>query len=91
MPQEDLMKLLITMNMPARAGALVHQVYAEYDCDTLQDFMNVLMENEFLIVEELYRDREIATKFTPVGQVVLNYRYIGKVKELYANGKPIAA
>ena len=85
------MKLLITMNMPARAGALVHQVYAEYDCDTLQDFMNVLMENEFLIVEELYRDREIATKFTPVGKVVLNYRYIGKVKELYANGKPIAA
>ena len=32
------MKLLITMNMPARAGALVHQVYAEYDCDTLEEF-----------------------------------------------------
>ena len=51
--------------------------------------MAVLLENEFIIVDEHYRDKDIATKFYPVGKVILNYRYIGKVKELHANGKPV--
>jgi len=82
------MRLLITMNMPARAGTLVHQVYAEYDCSSLEAFLEILLDNDFLIVEEFYRDKVIFTKFDSVGNIILNCRYIGKVKEWHANGTP---
>ncbi len=75
------MKFVITMNMPARSGVSVHQIVAEYPAKDLQEFLNALADNDFLMVEEYYKDPQKDTYFSN-GYVGINYRYVGKVKVL---------
>lgn len=79
------MRFLITMNMPSRSGGSVHQIIAEYPAETLEDFVRALERNDFLIVEEFYKDAD-AARGTPVyysvGHTAINHRYIGKVKPI---------
>jgi len=94
------MKFLITMNMPAYSGGPIHQIICEYPAKGVADFCGALERNDFIVVEEFYREREVpgVTPVDPyysVGLVGLNHRVIGKVKELsnstFANRKPRAA
>jgi hypothetical protein len=73
------MKFLITLNMPSRKGELVHQVVCEYPCDSMEEFLSVLLTEDFILVEEFYRKPENAG-FFPVGLMILNTAHIGKVK-----------
>lgn len=77
------MRFLITMNMPSRAGGNIHQIIAEYPVDTLPDFVEVLQRNDFVVVEEFYKDAD-ANRGIPVyysvGHTAINHRYIGKIK-----------
>ncbi len=89
------MKFLLTMNMPAYAGSLVHQIICEYPATGVADFCKALETHDFLVVEEFYREKEAVTGENPyysVGYTGLNHRYVGKVKELsnstFANRKP---
>ena len=77
------MKFLITMNMPARSGSAIHQIMAEHPATSLQEFILQLEEDNFVIVEEFYKDQQ-SPKFSPhyysAGITAINQRYVGKVK-----------
>lgn len=73
------MRFLITMNMASYSGNMVHQINAEYPVDTLEEFVDALATNDFIVVEEFYKDR-IDGEYYSRGRVVLNHRYIGKIK-----------
>jgi len=78
------MKFLITMNMPSRNNA-IHQIICEYPAKGLADFCDALERREFTIVEEFYKNSETALGLDPyysVGLTGINYRYVGKIKEL---------
>lgn len=77
------MKFLITMNMPARSGVPIHQIICEHPSGSVEDFVMALERNDFLIVEEFYRNVEEprgADAYYPVGRVAINHRFVGKVK-----------
>ena len=79
------MKFLLTMNMPAHRGGSIHQITCEHPARSLAEFCDALEKNEFVLVEEFYRDAEAphgTDPFFSVGFTALNYRVIGKVKEL---------
>lgn len=79
------MKFLLTMNMPAYKGGAIHQITCEHPAKNLVEFCSALEKNEFVLVEEFYRDTEQVSGADPyysVGFTALNYRVIGKVKEL---------
>ena len=78
------MRFLITMNMPARHGNQVHQVIGEHPAGTLQDFVETLATEDFVIVEEFYKKPE-SKDYRSVGSIALNHRYVGKVKEFTLN------
>ena len=56
------MKFIVTMNMPVRSKdrnatqQFVHQIVAEHPARTIEDMENVLNQQDFIIVEEFYRD-----------------------------------
>lgn len=76
------MRFLITMNMPSYSNNLVHQMTVEHDSKSLEDFLEALSANEFLVVEEFYKDPRVDADYYSRGHVALNYRYVGKVKVL---------
>jgi len=77
------MKFIITMNMPVRTKdkanlqQLVHQVIAEHPAKSLEEFLEIAQSNDFIIVEELYKDD---SGYFSVGKTMLNHAHIGKVK-----------
>lgn len=78
------MKFIITMHMPVRTKPPyppqpVHQVIAEYPVSSLEAFASVLKDNEFLVVEEFYKDEG---GYFSTGNVILNTDHVGKVKIL---------
>lgn len=74
------MRFLITMNMPSFNNNLVHQVNVEHaDSNSLEDFITALTENDFVLVEEFYRDPQTGTENSR-GQLAINYRFVGKIK-----------
>lgn len=73
------MKFLVTLNMPSRKGELVHQVVCNYPVDNIEQFMEALNENDFILVEEFYRKPDNGG-FYPVGMMIMNTMHIGKVK-----------
>ena len=79
------MKFLLTMNMPAHRGGPIHQITCEHPSNSLAEFCKALEKSEFILVEEFYRNPEAPHGVDPyysVGFTALNYRVIGKVKEL---------
>jgi hypothetical protein len=75
------MKFVITMNMPAKSGTAVHQIVADYPVKGLEEFLEALTDNDFLMVEEYYKDPKDSSYYSN-GFVGINYRYVGKVKVL---------
>lgn len=74
------MRFLVTMHMPSYSGHLVHQMQVEHkESESLDDFVNALNNNDYIIVEEFYKDRTDAEHYSR-GFVALNHRYVGKVK-----------
>lgn len=76
-------RFLITMNMPARSGSAIHQIMAEHPAKSLEEFVDRLESEDFVIVEEFYKDQS-SPKFAPTyysaGMTAINQRYVGKVK-----------
>ena len=79
------MKFLITMNMPARSGVPIHQIIAEHPSASVEEFAHELGYNDFIVVEEFYRDANMplgSDGHYSVGRIIINPIYIGKVKEV---------
>lgn len=73
------MRFQITLNMPSRAGNPVHQIIGDSAAKSLQEFVDELQDNAFVIVREVYKDVE-SGEYYPVGDVAINPAVIGKVK-----------
>jgi len=75
------MRFLLTLNMPSYSGNSVHQVNAEYPAQSLDALVEALSTNDFIIVEEFYKDR-VDGEYYSRGPVAINHRYVGKIKVL---------
>ena len=74
------MRFRVTMNRPSFNNNLVHQVNVEHaSSNSLEDFITALTENDFVLVEEFYRDPQTGSDNSR-GQLALNYRFVGKIK-----------
>lgn len=73
------MKFQLTLNMPSRAGNPVHQIIGESVARTLDEFVEMLSNSDFIIVKEIYKDQETG-EYYPVGDVAINPAVIGKIK-----------
>ncbi len=74
------MRFLVTMNMPSFNNNLVHQVNVEHaGSSSLDDFVEALSTNDFVIVEEFYKNPETGIEVSR-GQLALNHRFVGKIK-----------
>ena len=73
------MRFQITLNMPSRAGNPVHQIIGESAVRTLDEFVEMLSNSDFVIVREIYKDQETG-EYYPVGDVAINPNVIGKIK-----------
>lgn len=73
------MRVLITLNMPSRNGNSVHQVSADVEQENMRDFCDHLTDNDFIIVNEIYRNS--SGGIFPRGKLILNTKWIGKAKE----------
>lgn len=73
------MRFAITLNMPSHKGNLVHQVMGEYPVNSLEEFLDVIDDFGFIIVNEIYRD-EVSKETRDNGPIGINRRFIGKVK-----------
>jgi hypothetical protein len=68
------------MNMPSFNNHLVHQVNVEHaESQSLEDFIDALTRNDFVMVEEFYRDPQTGLENSR-GHLALNHRYVGKIK-----------
>ena len=79
------MRFMLMLHMPQRtasatnAGTLVHQLFVEHPtAKSLLDFVNILTQQEFVIVKELYKDPEAG--FQAGTEIAINYRYIAKLR-----------
>lgn len=74
------MRFWVIMNMPSYNGNAVHQMHVDHkESNSLEDFVKALTTNDFVIVEEFYRDRPDADHYS-AGYVAINHRYVGKIK-----------
>lgn len=73
------MRFLVTLNMPSRKGELVHQIVCQYPVKSIEEFLDIINESDFILVEEFYRKPDNAG-FFPVGMIIINTMHIGKVK-----------
>jgi hypothetical protein len=75
-------RYLLTMNMPSAKGFLIHQLTVEHDGD-LDDFCQLLNDNEFITVRQLYQFKQPAGEsiWQDRGDLVLNTSHIGKIQE----------
>ena len=76
------------MNMPAKHGNPIHQIIAEYPAKDVRELKKVLETQDFLLIEEFYRDMEVergSETYYSVGELLINHRCIGKIKALTNN------
>ena len=80
------MRFLVTLNMPSYSNNLVHQVNVEHGgSKSLEEFVEALTANDFVVVEEFYKDPKSNTDYSP-GMMAINHRVVGKIKIL--NSEP---
>jgi hypothetical protein len=65
--------------MPSRAGNPVHQIIGESTARTLDEFIEMISNSDFIIVREIYKDQETG-EYYPVGDLAINPNVIGKIK-----------
>jgi len=67
------------MNMPSYSGNLVHQMNVEHKAKSLEEFVDALSKEDFVVVEEFYRDPQTGSDNSR-GMTAINHRYVGKIK-----------
>lgn len=58
----------------------------EHESENLQEFVEILMRDDFIIVEEFYKNPHDGAAYSR-GNVALNHRYIGKIKVITEHGR----
>lgn len=77
------MRFLITMNMASAQGYAVHQLTVDHSVSSLEEFLAVLLDYEFIMCHQWYRikqpDGQVIWKDR--GKLIVNTAHIGKVQE----------
>ena len=87
------MNFLITVNMPGKkaredGGQPVHQIFCTHPAKSLTEFMALLSDDGYAIVEEFYKDaRDPSAPAESRGKIAISYQVVGKVKE-FSDAKP---
>jgi hypothetical protein len=85
------MKFLITMNMPSAVGHLVHQVTVETSCTTIDEMLDMLSSNDFILGTQWYRKKTPDGMYwEDRGQIVINTTHVGKVQVFIEYGKDLS-
>lgn len=73
------------MNMPSAKGFAVHQITIEHDAKNMNEFWNVLQDNEFIMGNLMYKMRNDPSDdyWDDRGLIIINTSHIGKVQEQY--------
>jgi hypothetical protein len=79
------MRFEIIMHMPTRGGIdkisePVHRLVVDHPSKSLEEFVHVLMNYDFVIVEEFYPGK-FTKEYESHGLIALNHRYVGKIKQ----------
>ena len=87
-------KYLFTLNMPSSQGnrdedgrwdKLVHQVIGEHPAPTLEHLLNVLHENDYIVVRQMYKtpDRDENNKmiWEERDDLIINMQHVGKIQK----------
>ena len=85
-----MMKFLLTMNMPSGQGNPVHQVTIEYKSKDLNEFYEVLEDNDWIIAHHFYsRSSHDGIKtWEDRGLICINTAHIGKAQVWQDWGPP---
>lgn len=76
------MRFLVTMNMASKSNNLVHQVICDYPVQSIEEFLEELTNEDFILCEHYYRESpNKVTLWTLKGKMILNTSLIGKVME----------
>lgn len=59
----------------------MHQMNVEHPAKSLREFVEALMEEDFIVVEEFYKDPYTGADNNR-GMIAINYRFVGKIKPL---------
>jgi hypothetical protein len=76
------MRFIITMNMPSRNNP-IHQIVCEHPVTSLQKLLDALATQDFIIVDEYYRNSDAprgTDSYYKVGETAINHQYVGKIK-----------
>ena len=83
------MRLKITLNMPSKSDNPVHQILCSHPCNSIEEFLEELVDNGFVVVTEYYldgpRSRTEPTMGKSRGPLGITYEVGLKVKELEDN------
>jgi hypothetical protein len=83
--QERALRFLVTLNMPAFEGRLVHQLTLEVlEARSVKELCLLMNRDEFIIGRHLYRKKNMYTQeseWEDRGDVVVNTAHIGKAVE----------
>ena len=74
------MRFELIMNMPTKKGDLIQRWVVEHPAPNLEDFIDELIEFNFVIVEEFFPD-EITKAYKSHGLAAINGRYVAKIKK----------
>jgi len=79
------LRFLVTLNMPAFEGRLVHQLTLEVpQARSIKELCLLMNREEFIVGRHLYRKKNIYTQdseWEDRGDVIVNTAHIGKVVE----------
>ena len=82
------MIFMVTMNFPNNRGEnLIHQIIAEHPAEDCAEFLEVICEDPFVLVRQLFFDYDRFTGkrvWMDRGDMILNCSRIGKVMPHYA-------
>jgi hypothetical protein len=77
------MRFLVTMNMPAASGAMVHQLTLDHPSESCEALLRSMNSEEFLLFQMHYRRKTEAGEswWEDRGETIINTHHIGKVQE----------
>jgi len=78
-------RYLLTMNMPSAKGYAVHQLTVDHPAPNINEFMEELQDNEFIMCTLMYRveKENYEREWQDRGKMIINTSVVGKAQEYY--------
>lgn len=77
------MRFIFTMHMPSAKGSMIHQVFGDYNANSLEEMTEILSGQDFILVRQFYKDGmslDGDLVWIDKGDIILNTHHVGKVQ-----------